>query len=311
MSNAARALDQLSTSQTRFPVDLCGDGSQGRGEAPSLAFRCAYNAPYFTSKTQGGAWVLIQGNCHHWDCPRCGEIQARKAYGNIVVGARALASQGYGLHFVTLTSPGKECSLQDAEDNFLLWTNRLFTAWRTRVKRSGGAWEYAAVTERQKRGHPHLHVLTIATVGDEVLKDRYRYEWVDGRRRRKYYKTLRSDWLEKRIASAGLGREYDMQVVEDPEALSRYLAKYLFKDTSFTVWPDGWRRVRYSQGWPKMPAKEATGDWHPVVTADDWRALSVMSGGVVHLRGGDADIERARAMFAGVVLASGSGEVGL
>lgn len=255
---------------------------------------------------------MIQGNCHHWDCRRCGIVQAKKAYGRIVVGARELAARGYGLHFVTLTSRGRDCTLQEAEANFLLWTNRLLTAWRTRVKRAGnGAWEYAAVTERQKRGHPHLHLLTIATVGDE--KEARRWRMVpngDGGKRRDYYNTLRSDWLEQRIESAGLGRQYDMQVVKEPEALSRYLAKYLFKDTAFTQWPAHWRRVRYSQGWPKLPERAPSdAQWYPVITGQDWAALSRMTGRI-RLLGSDADVASVQARYTGIVVHSGA-QVGL
>jgi len=254
---------------------------------------------------------MIQGNCHHWDCKRCGIVQAKKAYGRIVVGARELAARGYGLHFITLTSPGKECSLEQAETNFLQWTNRLLTVWRTRVKRTGnGAWEYAAVTERQKRGHPHLHLLTIATVGDERIEKRYRYQKDEnGVRTRVYHDTLRSDWLEKRIATAGLGSQYDMQVVKEPEALSRYLAKYLFKDTAFTQWPSHWRRVRYSHGWPTLPERAPSeNDWHPVITASDWAALSRMTD-VIRLLGEDADLPAVEARYTGRVLHNEAGAV--
>lgn len=310
VQDSARPLDIYSITQTSSRLSYAGGGFQGGGNAPHLtaedsagqqesAGRCKYGAPFF-AKNDNGRWLITQGNCHHWDCPRCGIRIASMNYGRIVAGARKLTEHGGEFAFVTLTSRGQECSLAQAESDFLLWTNRLFTAWRARTKRAGGQWEYVAITERQARGHPHLHMLTLARVGDEVPTQRYKMlPDGNGKKRRAYYWTLRSDWLEERIASAGLGREYDVQVVNDIEAASRYIAKYLFKASSLTIWPNHWRRVRYSKNWPKLEREKADG-WYPVVSTLDWMALEHAAPRIVPV--GGCDLERLAMLYRGVIL---------
>jgi len=47
----------------------------------------------------------------------------------------------------------------------------------------------------------------------------------------------------------------------------------MFKDSMFlTDWPKKWRRVRYSQSFPKLERKKT--DAFPLITADDWRNLA-------------------------------------
>ncbi len=238
------SLDLYSTRQTNaFPVSSCA--------ALSSYVSCINHAPFFAYKTSGKAYAVVQGNCHSWLCPRCGINRAKQEYWRIVNGCGILAEQ-YELYFITLTCRGKELSLAEAEAGYYLWTNRLLTALRTSAKRKDAAWHYAQVTERQKRGHPHSHVLTTFVPHD--LYDGYKddWKWDDGLVYEKK-PALRSDWLEERCISAGLGSQYDISRVADVEAASRYVAKYLFKDGMFsTEFPKDWRRVRYSRSFPKQ-----------------------------------------------------------
>ena len=76
----------------------------------------------------------------------------------------------------------------------------------------------------------------------------------------------------------------------DTQCASRYVAKYLFKPSIFTAdWPAGWKRIRYSQSFPKAPERETTaivllnqGDWYKlaeravvvtVATLDDYEEV--------------------------------------
>jgi len=84
---------------------------------------------------------------------------------------------------------------------------------------------------------------------------------------------LRSTWLAGEVVKAGLGEQYDISFVESAEGASRYVAKYLFKQSMFeTNWPKGWRRVRYSQSFPKLPAKKT--DAFVLLSSDDWLKLA-------------------------------------
>jgi hypothetical protein len=94
-----------------------------------------------------------------------------------------------------------------------------------------------------------------------------------GRRRRTEVQVLRSNWLAAQVERSGLGREYDISFVGTVEGASRYVAKYLFKDTVFTdKWPKGWKRVRYSQSFPKMPERETNAIC--LLSREDWVAFS-------------------------------------
>jgi hypothetical protein len=84
---------------------------------------------------------------------------------------------------------------------------------------------------------------------------------------------LRSDYLEARCVSAGLGEQYDISEVRTVEGASRYVAKYMFKDTMFsTDWPKKWRRVRYSRSFPKLPEQKS--DAFVLMKNQDWRKLA-------------------------------------
>lgn len=233
---------------------------------------CIYGAPYIAFQIEG-KWYVSSGNCHHWDCPRCGQLRAKAEYWRIVQGAVGLSEAGYPLYFQTITTRGKGLPVREAEAGYLAWTNRLLDAYRARVKKQGGYWAYVQVTERQKRRHPHSHILTTFEPGD--LEDGFVEKWKTGTDGRFIEKVpvLRSPWLRKAVGRAGLGEQYDISRVKSPAAVSRYIGKYLFKQMAHTAdWPKGWKRVRYSQNWPKPPDHETTG--MALLSWDDWRALS-------------------------------------
>jgi len=218
-------------------------------------------------------WVLVQGCCNDWTCPRCGIIRAREEYGRIIEGCKVI-SQENGLRFLTITTRGRELSVQEAEDNYLEWTNRFLDACRQRGKRAGKKWAYVQVTERQKRRHPHSHILTTFNPGDLHLG--HVQKWKTDREGRRVVSreiSLRSDWIQSQVIRSGLGEQYDISLVETVEGAARYVAKYLFKESIFnTQWPPRWRRVRYSQSFPQLPERETMAI--VLITAEDWFNLA-------------------------------------
>lgn len=239
-------LDQFSTSPTK--EDFCSNLSPQK---------CSYRAPYFAYKAEGKIWNVTQGNCHHWDCPRCGPGRAKQEYGRIVEGARSMAAEGT-IAFITITCKGRGLGVKEAEENYLTWTNRFLDACRLRAKRSHQKWCYVQVTERQKRKHPHSHILSSFVPDDMHLAHVPKFQAVEqGRRLPTQNLSLRSPFIGKQCIRSGLGSEYDLSLVETVEGASRYVAKYLFKDSIFTTdWPKRWKRVRYSQSFPKLPERE-------------------------------------------------------
>lgn len=227
---------------------------------------CINHAPFICFQDATGRWRLVQGCCNSWLCPRCGQMRARHEYGRIVEGAKKLTEGGHTLFFVTITCQGKELDLSTSDDSYLLWTNRLFTTWRARMKKQGDYWCYVQVTERQKRGAAHSHV--IATSYPDDAKQYLKGSLLPNGSIAKH-DCLFSTWFMNKNVSAGLGKMTDCTVVRSDIAVAVYVSKYLFKDAQITLWPKGWKRVRYSQNWPKLPDK--TNDTaFPVVTMKDW-----------------------------------------
>ena len=163
-----------------------------------------------------------------------------------------------------MTCLGKTLELEDAEKNYYGWTNHALTTLRQDATRKKRPWHYAQVTERQKRGHPHSHILSTYAPDDLLpLPSTTGHE--------DYY----SAYFERTCIRAGLGWHTSISRVESPERVARYLGKYFFKDMMFETWPRGWHRVRYSRQWPK---KEPEGvDFALALINDaDWLKLRKM-----------------------------------
>jgi len=159
--------------------------------------------------------------------------------------------------------------LKTAETEYLKWTGRLFNAARMKCTREGGAWVYVQVTERQERQHPHSHVISTYCPSDAVpygKGDRL----PSGRIAR--HDCLWSEWFRHENVTAGLGVECDLSAINSPVAVAVYVSKYLFKDSMTTKFPSNWRRIRYSQSFPKLPE---TGNLNafPLVKLTDWQRM--------------------------------------
>lgn len=234
--------------------------------------KCEYANVWFAYQIEGKKYGITQGCCNHWDCKRCGQIRAKTEYARIVFGIHELSSLYPQLWFQTITCRGKEMSKDEADTSYLVWTNRLLDSYRARVKSKKGAWVYVQVTERQKRGHPHSHFLTTFEPGDLELGTVAKFSRLRGDVVREEKSVLRSNWLQRAVSRSGLGEQYDISLVRNEAAASRYVAKYMFKQSNFTTnWPKGWRRVRYSQSFPKLP--ELKTDAFVLRTWRDWDAL--------------------------------------
>lgn len=280
-------LDLLSTSQTK-PSELIEGERVGndlqtwvRSQEEQAEFfktlECTNNAPFIFFVDDGGIARIVQGCCNSWSCPRCGHIRALHEYGRIVNGAKELAGRGESQYFLTLTCRGKEMSLEEAEAGYLKWTNRLLTTLRTETRRANGSWFYAQVTERQQRGHPHSHL--IVTYCPEDVEDIAKGAWIPNGTEAKH-DTLYSRRLESLAVRSGLGKMVDLSFINSPVAVAVYAAKYMFKDACGEIWPAGWRRVRYSQSWPKLPRRKMAVAF-PLVRLADWYRMQEL-GRIVH-----------------------------
>jgi len=230
--------------------------------------KCFNNAPVLAIRKET-SWFLIQGCCNSWTCPRCGKIRAKQEYARMIEGSRILEARGEKLYFMTLTCRGRELELDKANREYLAWTNRLLSTLRADSKKHGMAWFYVQVTEKQERGHPHSHILITYCPTD--AREYKAGQFMPGGRRAKHG-ALYSAYLIERAYAAGLGRQTDLTSVRSGEAVTRYIAKYLFKKAVLTEWEKGWRRIRYSRNFPKLPEKE--GEGFPVLHHADWMRVS-------------------------------------
>lgn len=287
MDDDPSLLDLLSTSQTKASEFIKNEGVghelstwiQAQEEQREFfkSLPCVNNAPYIFFVDRTGIARLVQGCCNNWTCQRCGHTRALHEYGRMVNGAKHLAGMGESLFFLTFTCRGKEVGLADADAHYLEWTNRLLTNLRTQQKRAGLPWYYAQVTERQKRGHPHSHLIT--TYAPPDAQDCQKGAWLPNETYAKH-DTLYSFQLEQAAIRAGLGRMVDCSVINHPVAVAVYASKYMFKDAISTAWPSGWRRVRYSRSWPKLPVQKLALAF-PLVHMADWIRMQML-GYTVH-----------------------------
>lgn len=152
-------------------------------------------------------------------------------------------------------------TLEQAEADYLKWTNKLLTYLRRDCKADDQPWAYAQITERQKRLHPHSHM-----IGTYNPPDGKRETRTKAGKEREVITSKRIALLNER---AGLGPQYEITEIQTPEAAAVYVSKYLFKDSMTTQWPKGWRRVRYSQSWPRLPERKPA-DGYPLLKMSDW-----------------------------------------
>lgn len=222
-------------------------------------------SPYFAYQ-KDGQWRIKRGSCNRWECERCQHFVASQHYGRIVQGVKEIAGEKEEtLWFITITCKGKDMPLKRAKEEYMRWTNHLLTLMRKDAKKTKQFWAYCQVTELQKRGHPHSHIITSYKPNGakkEPLPERENH--------------YVSEWLQNAIVNAGLGEQYDISMIENPEAASRYVAKYMFKESQFkTEFPRHWRRVRYSQSWPKLPEYET--EALPLVKREHWLNLATIA----------------------------------
>lgn len=183
---------------------------------------------------------VVPVRCGSWYCQKCMKVNARLWAWRTRLHIKNHPGEYY---FITLTLPGKyRTAVQGFEDFPRIW-NRI-RMWIVR-KLMGQEWHYVAFVEGQpKRGHmPHFHIISSVSIQD-LARDAARRQ---KRTRRKARKNPRiKDWAVARQ----MGFQADEQPVEGPQA-GQYVAKYASKQSPET--PKGFRRVRTSQGWDKLP----------------------------------------------------------
>ena len=289
---AAYSLDPFGTSQKDVPNPPNLKDKINSLREKRKTEKCINDAPYICIPPKDGKpGRIFQGCCNSWLCPRCGITRASEEYARICHGSEQLRKDGHKLYMMTITCLGKVDS-DKAEKDYLKNTNRLLSTLRAHVKKNKGFWAYCQVTERQRRKHPHSHFITTFIPNDAFYiienYDRYKksVEQINAllpEHLRFYPKPLRdfsesdmfSVYLTMACYNAGLGVQCSISRVRSAKAVSLYLAKYMFKAALETDWPKNWKRIRYSQNWPKLD-KETNPEAFPVLTREDWNRVAAI-----------------------------------
>jgi hypothetical protein len=194
---------------------------------------CTYpNRPYIIAENaRKKVAIIFQTRCKRWDCPYCAQRNKALWVARAIHGSDELKEKGLPLSFVTVTSRGRITPQQSLI--------RFQSAWpklRKRAQYHGdGVFEYFLVPERQKNGKIHAHM--IATTA------------------------LAQRWWKDNAYTCGLGYMSDAQIVENTAKTGVYVGKYISKAVAETCWPDNFRRVRLSRGWPDLPPPEPLPGW--------------------------------------------------
>lgn len=159
--------------------------------------------------------------CGQWSCPTCAKHLARMWAWRCRIHVEAHDNQAW---FWTLTLRGK---CKTAEQGYAILPS-LWDNLRKRVQRRVKTWSYCAFVEGQpKRGHmPHFHVISMVQ-SPKRLKDL--------------------------AMECGFGYQAVEKTITSAKA-ANYCAKYASKTNPAT--PKGFRRVRASRDWAKLPDYE-------------------------------------------------------
>lgn len=174
--------------------------------------------------------LLFRPRCKTWRCPACAEINRRLWIVKVAHGAEQLLEKSDQLRMITLTSharltaDGSIAVFRDA------WPNL-----RKRAQRRQKSMAYAMIPERQQNGRIHVHALSNTSLGTR--------------------------WWKDHGAAVGLGWRNEEEPVRSLWRAAYYANKYLNKETAQTEWPRGFRRVRCSRNWPRLPKPERPSGW--------------------------------------------------
>jgi len=167
-----------------------------------------------------GVVVFFRPRCKLWSCSVCGPINASRWAWRADSGVRQFKCAGR-VEFITLTSHERlvaGASLAVLPDAWKKLQERL---------RRAAKGEYLIVPEVHKDGRVHLHGL--------------------------FTHGLPKRWYKDNARACGMGYQVDVQEIRTLGGVSAYVTKYLTKSIIEPQFAKGFRRVRTTRGWPKLP----------------------------------------------------------
>lgn len=166
--------------------------------------------------------LVTRADCDSWACPECALRMREQWVLRAQIGVRQYIGAGLHVDFITITSHEK---LPDFASTERVWS-KAWPVLYAALKRRSSKFQFFIVPEKHKDGRMHVHALWTANVTQKWIKDNAR--------------------------KRGLGYQAKARPVSDALLAVRYVGKYVGKSLGGDV-PKRFRRVRVSQGWPKIP----------------------------------------------------------
>lgn len=181
--------------------------------------------------------VFFRPRCKLWSCPFCAKVNSDLWQMRVTFGCHHFIEQGHELSFVTVTSHEKLTAKQSVAVLPDSW-HKLSMRLRRHVK----GLKYVVIPERHKSGKVHIHGIFLSGANKRWWKDNAR--------------------------ACGMGYEAEEEAVYSASGAGYYVGKYLAKQLSDARWKKGFRRVRTSLHFPKLPTLERHPDWIFQVTSE-------------------------------------------
>lgn len=170
--------------------------------------------------------------CGKWTCPECGERNRKTWMHDVMYGVSwYMETQNMEFSLLTLTLSGRNRSRQSSISAWRSVWPRLFS----RHYRKYGSCPYVLVPEMHRNGVVHLH----AIVSSPTTKR----------------------WWKDNCYACGGGYIADFELCRDERRAGAYATKYLGKNLAVHNWPKGYRRIRTSRYWPKVPRSAASDNY--------------------------------------------------
>ncbi len=174
--------------------------------------------------------VLFQPRCKMWSCPYCALVNRGLWAIRGFHGAEILAEHGASIDFLTLTSHERL-----NKNGSIYVFPKAWKKLRQRAARETGHFDYLLIPEQHQDGRMHIHAIETAHLGQE--------------------------WWITNARQCGMGWKDEETPVRTPAGAAFYVVKYLTKSIDVLTWPKGFRRVRASRDWPKLPDMPPIPGW--------------------------------------------------
>lgn len=191
--------------------------------------------------------LMFRPDCKMWKCPHCANINKLKWVYRIKKGVQQYESEGDKFWFVTLTT---HRSLRTFEKSLAVWRHAWDKLYHRMKRANPRPMHYVLLPElAPETGRLHAHMLINCDFGAiyKGLDKKGKPRW-DCR------------WMKDNPAECGLGYMNDVRPVDNAGLAAWYVSKYVGKSLEVDKWPEHFRRVRPSVGWPEQEVMDESID---------------------------------------------------